>query len=355
PTVTSPRPGSPRGAFRVVVLLSLVDSAQCKPAFEEAAGVDDSAAARLGVSTGHHVLRRLPARNRSMHTRISALKARSGVLIGQPYDSGLSTLYSAMQLDSGGGLVGCGSPASEGGGRLRRSSPSLGDGGKGGTLHSKLEAVLLFLGSQALLAIALIASPIWRPSAPPAVSFGGGKYFSKRVALYCIRLLSCCMIWRSSAGLPVWPWRLLLHKSPSWAAAAPRSRWRPERPRRPPSQVSLHDPARPSRHDAASRASRGERGEPRPAAAAPAGAAWRAACWNDRSDARPAPDRYRSAPPSDAAAWAASRTTAPARTARAVPGPKPARVPAAASDPGPLAFRCLTMPGSALDPLPADV
>ena len=64
--------------------LRAVDSAQCEPALDDAAGAADSAAARLGVSAGHHVLRRLPARYRSMHSRISALKARSGVSSGQP-------------------------------------------------------------------------------------------------------------------------------------------------------------------------------------------------------------------------------------------------------------------------------
>ena len=89
-----------------------------------------------------------------MHSRISALKARSGVSIGQPYESGLVSLYSAMHVDSGGDWIGCGSPTSDGGGRLRRSSPSLGEGGMGGTPHSRLEAVLRLVGSHTLLAIA---------------------------------------------------------------------------------------------------------------------------------------------------------------------------------------------------------
>ena len=116
--------------------------------------MDDSAAARLDVSAGHQVLRRLPARNKSMHTRISAWKAKSGVFFGQPYDSGLPSLYSAMQVDSGNGLIGCGSPTSDGGGRLRRSSASLGEGGMGGAPHSKLEAVLRLVGSHMLLVTA---------------------------------------------------------------------------------------------------------------------------------------------------------------------------------------------------------
>lgn len=83
----------------------MVDGRQYKRTLEEVGGIDDSAAAHWGVSTGHHVLRRLPARSRSMHSRISALKARSGVCSGQPYDSGLFALYSVMQLDSGSGWI----------------------------------------------------------------------------------------------------------------------------------------------------------------------------------------------------------------------------------------------------------
>src|ERR1700754_5299394 len=71
-----------------------------------------SAAARWGVSAGHQGLRRLPARNRSMHSRISAFKVRSGVFIGQPTDNGLPSLYSAIQL-SNGTVTGGGSPTSD--------------------------------------------------------------------------------------------------------------------------------------------------------------------------------------------------------------------------------------------------
>lgn len=131
--------------------------AQWESTLEALAGVDDSAAARLAVSTGHHGWSRLPARNRSLHTRTSALKARSGVLIGQPSDNGLVALYSAIQLDSDGGLGGFGSLDRGADGRLRRSSPSLGEGGMGGEPQSGLKPG--FLGSQMVLAISFIASP----------------------------------------------------------------------------------------------------------------------------------------------------------------------------------------------------
>ena len=64
----------------------------------KAAGIDAPATARPGEPTGHHVWRRLPARNRTAQPRTPALKARSGMLIGQPYDGGLVVSYRQCRL-----------------------------------------------------------------------------------------------------------------------------------------------------------------------------------------------------------------------------------------------------------------
>src|SRR6185312_10790456 len=141
-------------------------------------------------------------------SRNSSSTARIGVSLGQPSASGLPARYSAMHLDSGGGLGAFGFGANGAGAMFRRTSPSFGDGGGGGSppqppasIASETAQWMRTPGNGWKVCFTVVLSTAFCSTSSMALLLPLPQSFSKRVAWYFTGL-SCRMIRVSPRGMP---------------------------------------------------------------------------------------------------------------------------------------------------------